>query len=68
MKNIIWISFEDDFPSWSDYIVDQEQKEIVENYVKNLITAIEWCCNKKVKALKIESVDNNKEPLFQVVK
>lgn len=65
--NQIWISFEDDYPSWSDVIIDKITNDNIDESVKNIINAIEWCCNKKVKALKILSSDKL-DPVYQVVK
>ena len=66
--NRIWISFEGDFPQWSDYCLDQRCVQDIENYLKNIINMVEWNCDKKVKAIKIESVDNKFDPIYQVVK
>lgn len=66
--NRVWVSFDGDFPSWSDYIIDSSSQNDLDQYIKNLITAIEWCDNRKVKAIKIESVDNDFDPVYQIVK
>lgn len=50
----VYISYEEDYPSWSDYILAERTKADIDEFIDNLITAIEWCSNKKVKAIKIE--------------
>ena len=64
----VYISFEGDFPSWSDYCLDQSRFQNLESYIHDLIVAIEWCSDKKVKALKLESMDDNFDPIYRVVK
>lgn len=73
---LCYISYEGDYPEWSDIILASniEGKDL-EQYFKDLITAIEWCQERKVKALKIEvnNVDTshiniNKEITYKVEK
>ena len=57
---LCYISYEGDYPEWSDIILASniEGKDL-EQYFKDLITAIEWSQERKVMALKIE--DNNED-------
>ena len=73
---LCYISYEGDYPEWSDIILSSniEGKDL-EQYFKDLITAIEWSQDRKVKALKIEvnNVDTshiniNKEITYKVEK
>lgn len=68
-KNILcYISYEEDYPLWSDIIFTPKRKNVsYETYFKNLITSIEWCGNKKVKALKIE-LNNEDTSHFKINK
>lgn len=66
--NKVFISFEEDYPSWSDICLDNSKMENIENYIHDLIVCIEWSCDKKVKAIRIESVDNTHDPIYHVVK
>ena len=50
----VYISYEEDYPSWSDYLLAERTKGDIDTFIDNLITAIEWCSNKRVKAIKIE--------------
>lgn len=65
--NRVYVSFEEDFPSWSDYCLDSSTMENLDKYISDLITAIEWNDNRKVRALKIESVDNHFDPIYRIV-
>lgn len=65
MRNIVWISFEKDFPSWSDYILDTPSQLSLDEHIEGLVKAIEWCSNERVKALKIE-VDNS-APILRII-
>lgn len=56
----VYISYEEDYPSWSDYLLAERTKEDVDEFINNLITAIEWCSNKRVKAIKIEDEASDK--------
>ena len=68
MKNIVWISFEEDYPSWSNFVCDRKGEESIDEYINSLIKTIEWASERKVKAIKIVSVDNKIDPIYQVVK
>ena len=61
----VYISYEEDYPSWSDYMLAQRTKLDIDEFVDNLITAIEWCSNRKVKAIKIE--EDNKEDTSLII-
>lgn len=50
----VYISYEEDYPSWSDYVLANRDKSDIDTFIDNLIIAIEWASNKKVKAIKIE--------------
>lgn len=52
---LCYISYEGDYPEWSDIILTSNiSGKDLEQYFKDLITAIEWSQDRKVKALKIE--------------
>ena len=57
---LCYVSFEGDYPEWSDIILAPSLvNKDLEQFFKDLITAIEWSVDKKVKALKI--VLNNED-------
>lgn len=56
----VYISYEEDYPSWSDYLLAERTKSDIDTFIDNLITAIEWCSNRKVKAIKIEDEADDK--------
>ena len=73
---LCYISYEGDYPEWSDIILTSniEGKDL-EQYFMDLITAIEWSQDRKVKALKIEVINEdtshiniNKEITYKVEK
>ena len=73
---LCYISYEGDYPEWSDIILASniEGKDL-EQYFKDLINAIEWSQDRKVKALKIEvnnedtsHININKEITYKVEK
>lgn len=57
---LCYISYEGDYPEWSDIILASniEGKDL-EQYFKDLINAIEWSQDRKVKSLKIELNDED---------
>lgn len=63
MKNnlpLLYISYDNDYPLWSDVILTSSiGDKNLEQYFKDLINAIEWSSDKKVKALKIELLDED---------
>lgn len=57
---LCYISYEDKYPLWSDIIcINNINFDNIETYFKDLINAIEWSQEKKVKALKI--IINNED-------
>ena len=50
----VFISYEEDYPSWSDIVLADRDKTDIDSFIDNLIVAIEWSSSKKVKAIKIE--------------
>ena len=64
-NNILcYISYDKDYPEWSDVILTSSSicDKDVEKYIKDLITAIEWSSNQKVKALKLELNEEDTSP------
>ena len=59
----VYISYEEDYPSWSDIILADRDKTDIDSFMDNLITVIEWSSNKKVKAIKIEEDKSIKKVL-----
>lgn len=52
---LCYISYDKDYPEWSDIILAPSISGVdLEEFFKNLVTAIEWSTDKKVKALKLE--------------
>ena len=59
MNDIVcYVSFENDFPEWSDIILTPSVSVAIsgdiDNYINKIINCIEWSTNKRVKALKLE--------------